>query len=129
MTSLLKHKALWTLTGIAAFIFAIVSFLPEPIDINLHNIGNGKPSVVFVYDPNLIVSNEQAREFNKAQETTAINANFLIARTGYPETVTFMQRYNVDTAQVAFIDGNGLLKEKRFAPVSAEALIQWVETN
>jgi len=51
--------------------------MPKPIDRNLEKIGNGQKSVVFVYDPNLVVSNQQATEISKARKLIGEQANFL----------------------------------------------------
>ena len=124
-----KQKVLWTLAFIAVVLAAFISLLPEPIDIDLTNIGNGKKSVVFVYDPNLVVSNQQSIQLNDAKQVIGDNANFLIARIGYPATEEFMQRYNAERAEVLFFDASGELAERRFAPVNANALVEALENK
>ncbi len=115
-------KALWILAAIGIFVALFMSFLPAPIDIDLSKIGNGKQSVVFVYDPNLVVSNQQATLLNEAKPAIGENVNILIAKTGYPDTEALLVRYQAEAAEVLFIDGDGSLIEKQFAPVDAATI-------
>ncbi len=122
MTSIFKHKGLWITAGVAMFIAIIISLFPDPIDTDLTNVGNGKKSVVFVYDINRVVSNQQTLEINKAKEVIGSSANFLVARTGYPETDEFMRRYRAEIAELLFFDENGQLFERKFALIDANTL-------
>ena len=115
-------KALWILAAIGIFVALFMSFLPAPIDIDLSKIGNGKQSIVFVYDPNLVVSNQQATLLNEAKPAIGENVNILIAKTGYPDTEALLVRYQAEAAEVLFIDGDGSLIEKQFAPVDAATI-------
>jgi len=63
-----------------ALIAVASTFIPKPIDTDLEKIGNGQKSVVFVYDPNLVVSNQQATEISKARKLIGEQANFLIVK-------------------------------------------------
>lgn len=110
---------------VLGFIFS----LPAPIDNDLNKIGQGKPSVVFVYDPNRVVSNQQALEFNKAQDILGENINLLIARTGYPETQAFREQFQADIAEVLFFNESGALISRTFAPVDAEALARFSQSK
>jgi hypothetical protein len=115
-------KALWILAAVGIFVALFMSFLPAPIDIDLSKIGNGKQSVVFVYDPNLVVSNQQATLLNEAKPVIGENVNILIAKTGYPDTEALLVQYRAEAAHVLFIDGDGSLIEKQFAPVDAATI-------
>lgn len=123
MISKPQQKTLVILLFIVAIVAAFVISLPKPIDIDLTNIGNGKKSVVFVYDLNRVVSNQQAMQINAAQEKLGDTVNFLIARTGYPETDEFIERYSADIAELLFFDENGQIYDRQYALLSSEALI------
>ncbi len=96
---------------------------------DLSQIGNVKTSVVFIYDINIIESNQQSAEMNKAKETIGDNANFLIARTGYPETASLMERYDAQIAQLLFFDENGQLRTRKFAVIPANQLIDTLKSG
>ena len=77
--------------------------MPKPIDRNLEKIGNGQKSVVFVYDPNLVVSNQQATEISKARKLIGEQANFLIVKIGDPKREGFKNTYRVSSADLLFL--------------------------
>ncbi|MBF7073598.1 hypothetical protein ISG33_09350 [Glaciecola sp. MH2013] len=110
-------KTLIAIAFIIAFIAALMSTLPASIDDDLSLIGNGKKSVVFIYDLNRVVSNQQTIEINAAKEQLSESVNFLVARTGYPATDEFMQTYNAESAELLFFDESGNLFLRRFAPM------------
>jgi hypothetical protein len=122
----MKSKYLWTPLVIIALIVLVAAFLPEPIDTDLGKIGNGQRSVVFVYDPNLVVSNQQATEMKRAREMIGEQANFLVVRAGDPTTDDFKQQYQARSADLLFFDGDGELVGRHVAVLPAEALIERV---
>jgi len=122
----MKSKYVWTIVVIAAFILVVFTVLPDPIDTDLEKIGNGQKSVVFVYDPNLAVSNQQATEMNEARGIIGDQANFLLVRAGDPTTDDFKSEYRARSADLLFFDGDGELVDRQVAVLSAEALIEKV---
>ncbi|GBL04479.1 hypothetical protein [Glaciecola sp. KUL10] len=116
-------KTLLILGFILVFIAAFIWSLPDSIDDDLSKLGNGKKSVVFVYDLNRVVSNQQTIEINKAKEQTEEEVNFLVARMGYPATDDFQRNYKAESAELLFFDETGALFERRFALVNAESLL------
>lgn len=122
----MKNKYLWTVLSIIALIVVVATFLPEPIDMNLKKIGNGQKSVVFVYDPNLTVSNQQATEMNRAREIIGQQANFLIVKAGDPTSNNFKEEYQTRPADLLFFNGDGELVDRQVALFNAEALIEKV---
>lgn len=62
-----RHVA--TAVFIAALLGLAVLNLPRSFDTDLSKVGAGKPALVFVYDPNLVVSNQQARELDAVKKT------------------------------------------------------------
>ncbi len=123
MISKAQQKTLVILLFIVAIVVAFIVSLPKPIDIDLTNIGNGKKSVVFIYDLNRVVSNQQAMQINEAQESLKDTVNFLIARTGYPQTDEFIERYNADIAELLFFDESGQIYDRQYALLNSETLI------
>ncbi|MFO7764619.1 MAG: hypothetical protein R6V61_12905 [Wenzhouxiangellaceae bacterium] len=122
----MKNKYLWTVLSIIALIIVVAAFLPEPIDMKLEKIGNGQKSVVFVYDPNLTVSNQQATEMNRAREIIGQQANFLIVKAGDPTRNDFKEQYQTRPADLLFFNGDGELVDRQAALFTAEALIEKV---
>ena len=122
----MKNKYLWTAVIIAALILAVAAFLPQPIDTDLEKIGNGQGSVVFVYDPNLVVSNQQANEMKRAREIIGEQANFLVVRAGDPTRDDFREQYQARSAELLFFNGDGELVDRQAAVLPAEALIERV---
>jgi len=115
-------KTLLIVGLIAVFVAAFIWSLPASIDDDLDKIGNGKKSVVFVYDLNRVVSNQQTIEINKAKEELGDTVNYLVSRTGYPATDRFVQNYKAESAELLFFDENGELFERKFALVNAGEL-------
>jgi hypothetical protein len=115
-------KTFLTCGFIAIFVAAFIWSLPQSIDNDLNLIGNGKKSVVFVYDLNLVVSNQQTIEINNARTELGNTVNYLVSRTGYPATDKFMQNYKAESAELLFFDENGKLFKRQFALVSSENL-------
>jgi hypothetical protein len=107
---------------IAVFVAAFIWSLPAPIDNDLNQVGNGKKSVVFIYDLNRVVSNQQTIEINKAKADIGDTVNYLVSRTGYPATDKFMQNYKAESAELLFFDESGELFKRKFALVNAADL-------
>jgi hypothetical protein len=88
----------------------------------LNQIGNGKKSVVFIYDLNLVVSNQQTIEINHARAELGDTMNYLVSRTGYPATDKFIQNHKAESAELLFFDESGELFKRKFALVNAADL-------
>jgi hypothetical protein len=115
-------KTLLIIGLIAVFVAAFMGSLPAPIDNDLNQVGNGKKSVVFIYDLNRVVSNQQTIEINKAKADIGDTVNYLVSRTGYPATDKFMQNYKAESAELLFFDESGELFKRKFALVNASDL-------
>jgi len=107
---------------IAVFVAAFIWSLPASFDNDLNQIGNGKKSVVFIYDLNLVVSNQQTIEMNNAKAELGDTVNYLVSRTGYPATDKLIQTYEAESAELLFFDESGNMFERRFALVNASDL-------
>jgi len=123
---LLKNKNLWVILSIVVLVGVAFTFIPEPIDTDLEKIGNGQKSVVFIYDPNLVASNQQATEISKARDIIGDQANFLLVRFGDPSRESFRSTYQVNPVDLLFFDEDGELFDRDVAVLSAEALIEKV---
>lgn len=122
----MKNKYLWIVLSVIALIAVAAILLPEPIDTNLEKIGNGRNSVVFVYDPNLAVSNQQATEMNRAREMIGEQANFLVVRAGDPTRDDFRNEHQARSVDLLFFSGDGELVDRQRALLDAETLIEKV---
>jgi hypothetical protein len=115
-------KTLLIMGSIAVFVAAFIWSLPAAIDDDLNQIGNGKKTVVFIYDLNLVVSNQQTIEINNAKAELGDTVNYLVSRTGYPATDKFMQNYKAEIAELLFFDESGELFNRKFALLNAADL-------
>lgn len=121
-------KTLLALTLLAIFVAALLWALPDSIDNDLTQIGNGNKSVVFIYDLNRVVSNQQTIEMNEAKAILANSGqptklNFLVARVAYPETDKLLEAYNAQSAELLFFDEGGALYTREYALVSAQGIL------
>ncbi|SRR6056297_3462922 len=123
---LFKNVNFWVISSIIALILVAWAFIPKPISTDLEMIGNGQSSVVFIYDPNLVVSNQQATEMKSAREMIGEQANFLLVRAGDPTTDDFKNEYQARSTDLLFFNGDGKLVERQAAVLNAEALIEKV---
>ena len=121
---LLKNKYLWILLSIIAPMIMVFTLMPKPIDMNLGKIGDGQKSVIFVYDPNLAVSNQQAIEINKAIKITGEQVNLLIVKIGDPESENFRNKYRTRSADLLFFTSDGELFDRQVALLNAELLVE-----
>ncbi|MFT5841208.1 MAG: hypothetical protein ACI9WC_003057 [Arenicella sp.] len=115
-------KTLLIIGSIVVFVAVIIWSLPAPIDNDLNQIGNGKKSVVFIYDLNRVVSNQQTIEINNVRAELGDTVNYLVSRTGYPATDKIMQNYKAQSAELLFFDESGELFNRKFALVNAADL-------
>lgn len=117
----------------ALFIAAMVAMaalaLPRGFDADLGKIGAGKPALVFVYDPNLVVSNQQTREMDKSREQLGDSLHFLVADVGRPDTQQFMRQHQATPTQVLLFAADGSLLQRTRSLVTAEELIRWIEAS
>jgi hypothetical protein len=102
--------------------------MPEGFKMTHEDIGNGLPSLVFIYDPNLAVSITQPEQMNIVRNQVGDQANFLIAKRATPEGDKLIREHNAKSAEVLLFDGAGKLIKRQFAQRSANELIQWLES-
>ncbi len=123
----------WKRGATAAFITGMIALavmtLPRSFDADLGKIGAGKPALVFVYDPNLVVSNKQTREMDKARENLADELHFLVADIGRPDTQQFMRRHQATPTQILLFAADGSLLERTQSLMTAEQLLQLFDQN
>jgi hypothetical protein len=114
---------------LAALVGLAVMSLPRSFDTDLSKIGAGKPALVFVYDPNLVVSNQQARELDAARASLGDALHFLIADVGRPDAQQFMQQYQAGTAQLLLFAPDGSVVGRMQAVVTSEQLVKSIEAS
>ena len=118
----------WRRGAAAAFIAGMLGLavltLPRSFDADLGKIGAGKPALVFVYDPNLVVSNQQTREMDKAREKLADELHFLVADIGRPDTQQFMRQHQATPTQLLLFAADGTLLNRTQGLKTAEQLSQ-----
>jgi len=121
---ILKNKFLWTISLAIVLVAIFLTLMPKPIDMDLGKIGNGRASIVFIYDTNLASSNLQSIEINKARDVIKDKATFLVAKVGDPNSANFRDRYDAKPAELLFFNRNGELITKKRAVISAEEFIE-----
>ncbi|MCC4833729.1 hypothetical protein LMH66_13890 [Shewanella sp. 10N.7] len=126
-----RRKPLVGLGIVAAIIVLIAvvfSVLPKGFKTSHEDIGSGISAVVFVYDPNLAVSNSQTEQMNEARGALGDDVAFLIARIGTPEGDQFIGKYQARPAEVLLFEPVGKLVKRQYALKSATELVQWVNS-
>ena len=121
--AILKSKVLWSVLAVLILLVVIVNVLPKPLDMDLGKVGNGKAAVVFVYDPNLAVSSEQAAAMNEAREVAGDQASFLVLKAGSPNSAAFRGQHQARVAELLFFDGAGRLTGREMALLSADEIL------
>lgn len=117
----------------AVFIVAMLALtawaLPRGFDADLGKIGAGRPVLVFVYDPNLLVSNQQTREMDKSREQLGDAVHFLVADVGRPDTQQFMRQHQATPTQILLFAADGRLLERTRSLMTGEELVRWFEES
>jgi hypothetical protein len=118
----------WRRIAITAFLVAVLGIvvmsLPKGFDTDLSKIGAGKPAVVFVYDPNLVVSNQQTRELDEVRESLGHALHFLIADVGRPEGQQFMRQHQASATQLLLFAPDGSVLDRMQGLVTSEQLMK-----
>lgn len=120
-------KRLATLAAVCALLAVALISLPRGFDTDLGRIGSGKPALVFVYDPNLVVSNQQTREMDKARERLGQDLHFLIADVGRPDAQRFLQQHDAKATQLLLFAADGRALGRLQSLVTEEVLVSAIE--
>jgi len=96
---------------------------------SLEQLGTGKPALVFIYDPNVIVSIDQSDHMNKARDQLNDQVLFLIAKIGTPEGDQLMAEYGARSTELLLFDPSGSLVKRQFALKQSNELIQWLTVD
>jgi hypothetical protein len=92
-------------------------------------IGTGLPALVFVYDPNLIVSINQTEQMDKAYDQLSGQVFFLIAKIKTPEGDQFIAEHQANIAELLLFDPSGKLIKRQSAMKNSSELIQWITAD
>ncbi|MCL1048620.1 hypothetical protein L2755_03080 [Shewanella abyssi] len=118
--------ALGVIASIVMFFLLLLMVMPKGFKATHEQIGSGVPVLVFVYDPNITVSNSQTEQMNEARAHLGDNVLFLLARVDTPEGDQLIAKYRAGSAELLLFDPAGKLIKRQFAVKSANELIQWV---
>jgi hypothetical protein len=99
--------------------------MPKGFKATHEQIGTGKPALVFVYDPNLVVSISQSEQMNKARDLLSDQVFFLIAKIGTPKGDQLIAEHRASPAELLLFGPSGSLIKRQFALKSSNELIQW----
>ena len=105
----------------------MLTVMPKSIKMTHEQIGTGKPALVFVYDPNLVVSITQTEQMNTARGQLDDQLFFLIAKIHTPEGDQLIAKHNATASELLLFDSSGKLVKRQFALMDADAIIQWVK--
>lgn len=123
-----RRNSAWRRLAIPAFLVALLGLalmsLPRGFDTDLGKIGAGKPAVVFVYDPNLLVSNQQTREMDAVRESLGDALHFLIADVGRLEGQQFMRQHQASATQLLLFAPDGSVLGRMQGLVTSDQLIK-----
>ncbi|WP_247663388.1 hypothetical protein [Shewanella sp. MMG014] len=125
-----KSRKPWIALGVIAAIVMLIavvfSVLPKGFKTTHEDIGSGKPVLVFVYDPNLAVSNSQTEQMNTARAALGDDVSFLIARIGTPEGDQFIRKYQARPAELLMFEPAGSLVKRQYALMQSNEIMQWI---
>jgi hypothetical protein len=123
----------WVSAGVVIFILILLGFvvtsLPKSFKMTHDQIGTGLPALVFVYDPNLIVSINQTEQMDKAYDQLSGQVFFLIAKVKTPEGDQFIAEHQANIAELLLFDPSGKLIKRQSAMKSSSELIQWITAD
>jgi hypothetical protein len=123
----------WVSAGVVIFILIliglVVTSLPKGFKMTHDQIGTGLPALVFVYDPNLVVSISQSEQMDKAYDQLGGQVFFLIAKIKTPEGDQFIAEHQANIAELLLFDPSGKLIKRQSALKSSRELIQWITAD
>ncbi|WP_394147664.1 hypothetical protein [Shewanella atlantica] len=121
----------WVAIGVTVSVVILfgllVMMMPKGFKATHEEIGTGKPALVFVYDPNLSVSNSQTEQMNEARAHLGDEVLFLLARVGTPEGQHLIAKHRAGSAELLLFDPSGSLIKRQFAVKGANELIRWLK--
>jgi hypothetical protein len=118
--------AIGVITSLVILVGLLLMVMPKGFKTTHEQIGTGKPALVFVYDPNLTLSNSQTEQMNEARDHLGDQVFFLLARVGTPEGDQLIAKYRAGSAELLLFDPAGRLIKRQFAVKGANQLMQWV---
>jgi hypothetical protein len=123
----------WVSAGVVIFILILlglaVTSLPKGFKMTHDQIGTGLPALVFVYDPNLVISISQSEQMDKAYDQLGGQVFFLIAKIKTPEGDQFIAEHQANIAELLLFDPSGKLIKRQSALKSSSELIQWITAD
>ena len=115
-----------TISILIVVIVLMVTAMPKGFKMTHEQIGTGKPALVFVYAPGLLVSISQSEQMNKTRDLLGDQVFFLIAQTGTPEGDQLIAEHRANPSELLFFDRSGSLIKRQFALKNSNELIQWL---
>ncbi|ABV35271.1 conserved hypothetical protein [Shewanella sediminis HAW-EB3] len=119
--------AIGVITCVVILFGLLLMVMPKGFKTTHEEIGSGKPALVFVYDPNLTLSNSQTEQMNEARAHLGDEVFFLLARVGTPEGDHLISKHRAGSAELLLFDPAGSLTKRQFAVKGANELIQWLQ--
>jgi hypothetical protein len=123
----------WIYISVIVLIFIFIGFavtlMPKAFKMTHEQIGTGLPALVFIYDPNLVVSISQTEQMNKARDQLGVQVLFLIAKIRTPEGDQFIAEYQASPAELLLFDPSGRLIKRQFALRNSSELTEWITVD
>jgi hypothetical protein len=123
----------WIYISVILLIFIFLGFavtlMPKAFKMTHEQIGTGLPALVFIYDPNLVVSISQTEQMNKARDQLGVQVLFLIAKIRTPEGDQFIAEHQASPAELLLFDPSGRLIKRQFALRNSSELTEWITVD
>ncbi len=116
-------KRIATVAIVVGLLAIALLSLPKGFDTDLGKVGAGKPALVFVYDPNLVVSNQQTRAIDEVRKVRGDALHYLIADIGKPDAQGFMAQHKASRTQLLLFNAEGRELGRMQGLVAAEDLL------
>lgn len=92
---------------------------------NLDRIGQGTPTLVFIYDKELVASGEQMASLSQVRDELEPGVLILVADTALPATQQLMREYQSPVISFLLFDGQGQLIDQHSGLLAPNQLLQF----
>jgi hypothetical protein len=120
-----KRSRMGFFIGTAIFLVMVALLIfntPRGYDMNLTQIGNGSPSLVLVFDPNLVICGEMMAVLDQIRPEFESKLQILVADVGRAEGREFSLKHGVEPPGFVMFAESGTLVKSFPHPLTADEL-------